>query len=76
MDYESAVNMFKNYLVIIIDSNDNVFGQYLTGVTGASGFSVGGFIFTLNSNGRCGIEKYDYDYECHELTEYSFGYSG
>ena len=51
---------------IVIDSNNNVFGHYHPGFVGH--FNVEGydgdhddgiFLFTLNSNGRCGVKKYD-----------------
>ena len=46
---------------IIIDSNDNVFGHYHSSVIDKTGdiYDSNIFIFTLNSNGRCGIKKFD-----------------
>ena len=47
---------------IIIDSNDNVFGHYHSSVINkidSSIYDSNIFIFTLNSNGRCGIKKFD-----------------
>ena len=46
---------------IIIDSNNNVFGHYHPGVIDKIGYNYDSniFIFTLNSNGRCGIKKFN-----------------
>ena len=47
---------------IVIDSNDNIFGHYHSGVIErASSQAVDDniFLFTLNSNGRCDIQKYN-----------------
>ena len=46
---------------IAIDSNDNVFGHYHPGVIDKIGvnFDKNIFIFTLNSNGRSGIKKFN-----------------
>jgi len=46
---------------IIIDSNNNVFGHYHSGVINKINSRIHDsniFIFTLNSNGRCGIKKF------------------
>ena len=52
----------KHLYFIIIDSNDNVFGHYHPSVINkiSSIFDSNIFIFTLNSNGRCGIKKFNY----------------
>ena len=46
---------------IAIDLNDNVFGHYYTDVIDTVGrnYSYNLFMFTLNSNGRCGVMKFD-----------------
>ena len=47
---------------IIIDSNDNVFGHYHPGVIdkiSSNIYDSNIFMFTLNSNGRCGIKKFN-----------------
>ena len=46
---------------IAIDSNDNVFGHYHPGVIDKIGvnFDKNIFIFTLNSNGRSGVKKFN-----------------
>ena len=47
---------------IAIDSNDNVFGHYHPGVIDKIGdriYDNNIFIFTLNSNGRSGVKKFD-----------------
>ena len=46
---------------IAIDSNDNVFGHYHPGVIDKIGNDICAniFIFTLNSNGRSGIKKFN-----------------
>jgi len=47
---------------IIIDSNDNVFGHYHSSFINKIGSNIYDsniFIFTLNSNGRCGIKKFN-----------------
>ena len=47
---------------IIIDSNDNVFGHYHSSVIDKINnwiYDSNIFIFTLNSNGRCEIKKFE-----------------
>ena len=47
---------------IAIDSNDNVFGHYHPGVIDKIGYNIHDnniFIFTLNSNGRSGVKKFN-----------------
>ena len=51
---------------ITIDSNNNVFGHYHSGIIDkidSSIYDSNIFIFTLNSNGRSGVKKFDYQYE-------------
>ena len=65
-------SIFRNKIInhnqlyfIIIDSNDNVFGHYHSGVINKTGdyiYDSNMFIFTLNSNGRCGIKKFNNKY--------------
>ena len=46
----------------VIDSNNNVFGHYHHGIidkTGSNYDNIYIFIFTLNSNERCGIKKFN-----------------
>ena len=46
---------------IVVDSNDNVFGSYNSAnfnQTGSDLKNDNAFMFTLYSNGRCGIKKY------------------
>ena len=50
---------------IAIDSNDNVFGHYHSGVIdkiGSSIYDSNMFMFILNRNGRCGIKKFNNKY--------------
>ena len=50
---------------IAIDSNDNVFGHYHSGVIDKidyNNYDSNMFMFTLNSNERCGIKKFDNKY--------------
>ena len=56
---------------IIIDSNDNVFGHYHSGIIDKIDnwiYDSNIFIFTLNNNGRCEIKKFNSkdgdDYTC------------
>ena len=45
---------------IVIDSNDNVFGHYHPGVIDTGDKQDENiFLFTLNSNGRCEVKKFD-----------------
>ena len=48
---------------IVIDSNDNVFGHYhpsvINRIYDSGNYDSNIFIFTLNSNGRCGIKKFN-----------------
>ena len=65
---------------IAIDSNDNVFGHYHPGVIDKIGsdwiHDKNIFIFTLNSNGRSGIKKFNrkgrntYTYICNDNDYY------
>ena len=62
-------SIFRNKIInhnqlyfIIIDSNDNVFGHYHSGVINKIDsriYDSNIFMFTLNNNGRCGIKKFD-----------------
>ena len=67
---EKIINHEHLYF-IVFDSNDNVFGHYHDGVIdriskdeedGDSFYDPHIFIFTLNSNGRCGVQKFDSNY--------------
>ena len=68
---------------IAIDSNDNVFGHYHPGVIDKIGSNNDNniFIFTLNSNGRSGVKKFNrkgrntYTYICNDNDYYGcYGY--
>ena len=70
---------------IAIDSNDNVFGHYHPGVIDKINnhiYDNNIFIFTLNSNGRSGIKKfnnkdgYTYTWICNNNNYYGCGYGG
>ena len=61
--------IFRNKIInhshlyfIIIDSDNNVFGHYHNGIIDRIGdliYDSNIFMFTLNSNGRCGIKKFN-----------------
>ena len=61
--------IFRNQIInhshlyfIIIDSNNNVFGHYHNGIIDIVGmyiFDQNIFMFSLNSNGRIGIKKFE-----------------
>ena len=57
---EKIMNQSKLYF-IVIDSNDNVFGHYHPGVIDKIGNCSDNdiFLFTLNSNGRSGVQKFN-----------------
>ena len=62
--FEKKILNHSNYYFIVVDSNNNVFGHYYK----ANIYSTGqnddeifedSFMFTLNSNGRCGVKKFE-----------------
>ena len=70
---------------IAIDSNDNVFGHYHPGVVDGIGSNIYDnniFIFTLNSDGRSGVKKFNRKngdictYICNSNNYYGCGYCG
>jgi len=44
---------------IVIDSVNNIFGHYHPDVVTINGRQSNIFLFTLNSNGRCGVKKFE-----------------
>ena len=50
-----------NCYFIVIDSDDNVFGHYQHGAVSAfeGGYDDKMFLFTLNSNGRCDVKRFN-----------------
>ena len=80
---EKIMNHGQLYF-IVFDYNNNVFGHYYPGVINKTErlFSdVDTFIFTVNSNGRCGMKKFNskgkstwtFIYDGEDYGYYSFG---
>ena len=70
--------IFRNRIInhshlyfIVVDSNDNVFGHYHNSVIDKIGGYIKddkSFMFTLNSNGRCGVMKFNIK---HDRAQYA-----
>ena len=73
--FSSKILYHRHLYFIVIDSNDNVFGHYHDGEIdngdkesseedddGCDCYDPHIFLFTLNSNGRSGVEKFDKKY--------------
>ena len=60
--FREKVKNHNQLYFIVIDSNDNVFGHYNPSVIDKIGESIDDnniFLFTLNSNGRGGVKKFN-----------------